>query len=214
MKALLPLSVCLLVLSPAVGSAQTEPAPEAPEAAQAPVPQGELLPESGEMREDVPNRVVPRLLLSSTLGSVAGLGGGIAGLILGGVIMDCDILFGGCDDNTLALTTLTGVWGLSSLTAYGLGSALDGRGLLSTTLIGGAAGLVLGLLPQFPTGAEAWYLVPVGAALGAAIAYEYSHSAQLSAPPQAVRAQEGAQVMFVAGRTAKGGILGGLMGRF
>jgi hypothetical protein len=143
---------------------------------------------------------------------VAGAAGGIAGLLVGLVIGDCNIL-DGCSSDVLALTPVVlGLWSASAFTVYGTGRLLDGRGGLLPTLLGGALGSGAGIL--IGSASDALYLTPLIAALGAVIGFEFSHAGTKPEPKKDPFAAAGLQLTPVVSMLPAGGVFGGLVGRF
>ncbi|MBN1207614.1 MAG: hypothetical protein JXB05_22305 [Myxococcaceae bacterium] len=96
-----------------------------------------------------------------------------------------------------------------------MGSLLNGRGRLGPTMIGGALGLALSTTFIAVTEeGDLWYAAALGPPIGALIGYELFTSHERSQREQDEEAYAGLQLMPVVGRLPKGGILGGLVGRF
>ena len=130
------------------------------------------------------------------------------------IFSDCSP-FEGCGSEVLVLAPMAlGGWAIGSVSVYGMGNWLNGRGNLAPTMIGGAVGTGVSLLLYAITHGEAVYAMPLPPAMGAAIGYELSNSHERSLLEQASTASEGLQLMPVVGRLPQGGILGGLVGRF
>lgn len=223
MRALAFLVLGLLVGAPTVSSAQSEPAP-AP-ASDAPVlpplvsapeepPEGELIPGDRLSRDAGPDLMVPRLILSPIVGGVAATGGAIVGFLLGVAAAGCD-LSEGCDDElaVFAPAVLTGAVA-GSLSVYGLGNVFNGMGTLLPTMLGGALGMGVGVAVLFASEGTAWYLTPLAPGLGAAIAYELSNASVRSGLPPERDEFAGVRLLPVVSATPRGGLMGGLVGRF
>lgn len=203
----LPLFLCLLVVGlPSLCPAQTrEPAPT-------------LEPLPGffdDGPEDVPGSFVPRVALSSANGITTGLVGGLGLYLLAKEARGCD-LPGGCESTaSLLLPIAVGAWAGSTLTVHYVGGKMDGYGRLPPTMLGGAAGTLLGSVPLVLSGRFGWsFLIPVGATVGAVIGYELSHAALFSEEEEAPRSQAGVRLMPVFASAPGKGIIGGLAGRF
>lgn len=239
----LPALLALLVVVglPAVGNAQTADAPdpssqatppplltappEAPPAEQPPAVQqapedrplrGQLLPP--EWRPSRPNYFAPRVLAGTLLGTMAGAGGLVGGFLVGLALeRDCNPFDDVCSADEIFVQTapaLIAAGLLSSLTVYGIGSALYGEGSLSTTLWGGSLGAGIGALLMVATQSYGGIiLIPPLTAIGALIAYELSDTAWEKEQAQA-RGGASVQLVPVVSMTRGGGVLGGLAGRF
>jgi hypothetical protein len=227
MHLLARIALCLLVGLPTLGIAQTADAPVASREVQTPPPlisvpskpepppsRGELIPRM-RPEEDRPNLIVPRLLLGSVLGTAAGAAGGVLGLLISYHFEWCDEGIESSCDNELAtaVVTLAGIHTFSSLTVYGMGSLLGGRGTLGATLLGGVVGMAVSILPVAVIRFGVLAIQPL-TTLGALIAYEISDSHWEPEPEQTASANSGFQLMPVFSVTQGGGILGGLTGRF
>jgi hypothetical protein len=152
------------------------------------------------------------------------LGGGLGGASVGfvslllGVVVFSPI----CDsEGCIAPILLTGIVGATfgvPLGVYGAGKLLDGKGgywpAFLGTLVGGGLGLTVALLSQSDDVA-AGVAVTAGPVLGAIVGYELSHaSAQSPAALLPQQSGEGLLVIPTLGLTPRGGIVGGLSGRF
>ncbi|KFE69620.1 hypothetical protein [Hyalangium minutum] len=193
---------------------QTSPAEQAP--SDRPL-RGHLLPPEWQSRR--PNYFVPRVLAGTVLGTLAGTGGLIGGFLIGLALeKDCNPFDDVCSSDEIFVQTApallaTGL--LSSLTVYGIGSALHGEGALSTTLWGGFAGTGLGALLMVATQSYGGIvLIPPLAAIGALVAYELSDSEWEREQVKARLGGTSVQLVPVVGVTQGGGVLGGLAGRF
>jgi hypothetical protein len=200
------------VVSP---EASTPPLVTAPPESQAPPSAGEIIPH--RMKQERPNLVVPRVILGVLLGTAAATGGTVLGFLAGTQLTTCDVfddICNGSDLVVLAAPMLLGATAFSTLTVYGLGSLLKGRGTLFSTLVGSVAGAGLGLVLLGTAGYAGLALMPPLAAIGALIAYEISDSSWEPEPSQALSASSPFQLIPVLGVTPGGGVLGGLTGRF
>jgi hypothetical protein len=223
------LVLCLLVWVPTLGYAQSEEAPppvsdaptapplvtapEEPEEPEEP-PRGELFSRDRISAEASSDLFIPRMVLSPILGGVATSCGVVLGFIVGVVISECDLSDGDCDEVALWTPTILAGWATGSLAVYGMGNFLNGRGTLGPTMLGGALGMGLGIALLFATEGTAWYAAPLAPGLGAAIGYEIANSYVRSTQEPERDEFAGVQLMPVLGRTAEGGLLGGLAGRF
>jgi hypothetical protein len=162
---------------------------------------------------------VPRILAGSSVGTLAGAGGGIVGFLGGFILAGCGV-FEGCDNDSelrIAVPTVLGVGLASSFTVYGLGQAMDGDGQVLPTLLGGLLGASTGVVGAYASndGAAGWVLLtPVLSAVGAVIAYEVSSMSREPEPTEASDPYSNLRLTPVFGMTPKGGVLGGLMGQF
>jgi hypothetical protein len=153
-------------------------------------------------------------------GTAAGLGLGIVGGIVSVPFNPC----GGTSDNDSARCLTPIILGLGggaalgvALGVYGAGHILRGKGgylpTLFGTVLGASLGVALALSTQdAATAAVGLTLGPLG---GAIVAFELSHASwvedQLSAP----QLSEGRVQMIPSfGLTPRGGVFGGLAGRF
>lgn len=201
-----------------VAASQESTPPPLTGTAPAPVPppsQGELIPHRLEQQKPFPS--APRFVGEALVGTVAGAGGGILGYLVGSPLTKCNIFDDVCDGGeafSVVVPTLAGVGLFSSLAVYGVGSLLDGRGTLSSTMMGGFVGTGLGLLATALVGYGGILAVPPLAAIGALIAFEDSGAPR---EPEGVKlslAGTGLQMVPVLGTTPQGGFIGGLAGRF
>jgi hypothetical protein len=169
------------------------------------------------MKQERPNLVVPRIILGTLLGTAAATGGAVLGFLAGSSLTTCDVfddICNGSESLVITAPTLLGAAAFSTLTVYGLGSLLKGRGTLFATLVGSAMGTGLGLVLMGTAGYVGLALMPPLAAIGALIAYEISDSYWEPEPGQALSASSPFQMIPVLGVTPGGGVLGGLTGRF
>jgi hypothetical protein len=215
----------LSALLPAQGLAQTLPPLVPAPTTEEPYPPGAQDPEPGEAPEDElisreysppesAGKKVPRIILEFLGGSALGLAGGVPGAVLALSEAFCE----GCgSDSEFLLGVSLSYAGLtlgSALGIKGLGSLLDGEGRFLSTLIGtslgAVGGLALGLVIAFGAGSELW-IVPAlaGPIVGGIIAYEISHADALQK-----RSAPETTVVPVVSVSPRGGIIGGLAGRF
>jgi hypothetical protein len=212
------LVLCLLALAPTVGYAQPAGAPTASPELQEPSPpppppKAEIIPRQLDTEDKGAGYRGPRLILGTLAGGVASAIGGVIGLIAGGVLGDCSLLSSDCAF-AFVFSTALGSSLAASLAAYGVGSALEGRGKFMPTLLGGILGSAAGMAVLLASGGGAWPASLAIAGLGAAIGYEISHAVEPPVPVKDPFASAGPRVMPVVGMTREGGILGGLVGRF
>jgi hypothetical protein len=234
--------LCLVLLSASVGFAQVssdvplagseDPAPVPPppepgvELEQPPLvsepAQGELIPYHYKPeREAPPDLILPRVLSEVFGGVLGGVGMGVVGLLIGASALesvDCS-----ADDNVCAATviavTVPAVFVGIPLGVQFAGQGLGGQGeflpALGGTLVGTGAGLIYGLSSDGPGPLVAGLIV--GPLLGAIVGYEISNAIVRGGSP-APRAVSSAfvspQVVPLVGATPRGGLLGGLSGRF
>ncbi|MDY7227354.1 hypothetical protein [Hyalangium rubrum] len=195
---------------PPLVTAPLEPQP------QAPAPRGEIIPRRQVSGPEKADLMIPRVLLSTVLGSVASAGGVLGGGLVGLGLSQCAAFEGDCNEPAMVVPMLLGAWGLSSLTVYGIGSVLNGEGGLLPTFLGGAVGTGMGAIflvtDNGPT--PLWLLALAGPAIGAIVGFEFSHASFEPALPQTLHDRSSIQVVPVLGMTPSGGVLGGLSGRF
>jgi hypothetical protein len=186
----------------------TAPAePEAP-------PHEELVPQRPVTEHEAPEYPAPRFLLNSVVGSAATIGGAAVGGALLIIFSDCSPFEGLCSEELTLAPMILGGWAASSVSVYGMGNWLNGRGNLMPTMIGGAVGTGVSILIYVTSRGEAIYAMMPLPAIGAAIGYELSNAHERAQLEQARPVGVGLQLMPVVGRTPEGGILGGLVGRF
>lgn len=221
------LALCLLVWLPTAGYAQSEqaspPQPDAP--TQPPLitapgepeetPPGEIIPREYSSAADPSHLRIPRLVLSPLLGGAATLCGGVLGIVFSVAFLGCSITEGpNCSDFAAYTPLLVGGWVAGSLSVYGMNSFLNGQGSLGPTILGGAVGLTLGIAVLVASQGVAWFAAPLLTGLGAAIGFELSHSFARPGTDPEPDALAGVQLRPVLGMTPRGGVLGGLVGRF
>lgn len=223
--------VVLLVLALSPGlvlaqSAELQPPPlvgveEAAEVRVAPVPAEALppraAPEVGATAEP-PGRMAGRVVLEALGGSLAGVGGGFAGIVaslpLGGLGPSCD--GGNCPARGLVAGGIMG-WSLgAAVGVYGAASMAEGRGRFLPTLGLGllSGGAAAGLYMSDAVGDEA---IPLLLALPLAtsiVTYEVTSAmSRQSHVPSAQARESGAWWTPTVGVSSRGGSLG-LTGRF
>ena len=112
---------------------------------------------------------------------------------------------------SISATAPVGVWAV--------GSMLGGEGKLWAAYMGSAIGMGLGVIGTMPTlafghGAILAFAGPIGAVLGATIAYEVSHRLSRRQASLVSERSSGVRVTPVLGATPRGNLLGGLAGSF
>jgi hypothetical protein len=222
------LLLMLSVLLPIQALAQTPPPLVPAPTQEEPSPSGEEYPEFEEEPQDerIPREwarpessglKVSRIMLELLGGATLGIVGGVPGAALAVGAAFCD----GCGSTGGFLAgvalSFAGLTVGSALGIKALGSLLDGEGRFLSTLagssLGGLAGLGLGMIIGFAAGSELWFIpVLAGPIVGGIIAYESSHADSLqkhsAEPPPEV------SVIPVFSVSPRGGIIGGLVGRF
>jgi hypothetical protein len=222
------LLLTLCVLLPVRGLAQTAP-PLVP----APAPADPYDPKEGdpEPEEEPPGELIPRqwtpsesaglkaprIVLEVLGGSLLGAAASLPGAFIAAVAAFCD----GCESDSqflggvglafagLTLGTAVGIKGMGSLLEW------EGRFLaaLAGTSIGALAGLGAGLVIAWGAGSELWFIpILVGPLVGGIIAYESSHTNALE--ERSSPSRTGMSMIPVVGVSPRGGIIGGLAGRF
>jgi hypothetical protein len=224
------LALLLLVLSmlaPLQGLAQTPPplvpaptpetpyAPEAENPGAAGLPADELIPRERTPSESLGLKI-PRIILEVLGGSALGLIAGIpGGLILAEAAFSSGSTVGTIVGGGLAVAGLS--FG-SALGIKGLGSLLDGEGRFLTTLagasVGGLGALGLALIVALVGGPGELGIIPVLIApiVGGIIAFESSHANALQ--ERSAQSSSTASVVPVISVSPRGGVIGGLAGRF
>ena len=223
--------LCLALFAPCVGLAQgSESAPAADpsalpppplvpatEPAEASPPEGELFPH--ELETEQP----PGTGFSASRAMLEFLGGGVGGASVGflGLLLGAAVFSPLCDgEECIVPILLTGIVGATfgvPLGVYGAGTLLKGQGRFWAaflgTLVGGGLGLTVALLTESEDVSPAIAL-SAGPIIGAIVGYELSHAGQSSAAPRPQQSGVGLMVFPSLGLTLKGGIVGGLSGRF
>jgi hypothetical protein len=195
--------------------------PDEVEPEAAPASEEEDAPQPPESRGGA-GPVVGRFLLGSLSGLLGTFMGGIAGAVMGGGAENCQIVQDG--GGTTGDCVLGGVGALlgistgSALGVYSTGNLLHGRGRFLHTFLGGAAGVISGLLlavalPTAPDDSPRNALLVLGMpTLGSLVGYELSH--QFSGPSLQLQTAPAPSVVPALGLTPRGGFVGGLSGRF
>lgn len=180
-------------------------------------PQGEIIHRDW-YADSEPSPTAPRLLLEFIGGSVGGAAGIIPGslLILSAIV--CDSCSGG--EETRAILGLSiglaGLAGGAALGITGAGSLLHGEGEYWPTAGGAALGTLVGSLVALAVASSVDELAIIpflsGPVIGGMIGYELSHSSAVARRHRnpALRPV----VLPVAAVTPRGGVVGGLAGRF
>ncbi len=240
---LLRLVLVLALLTPLAGFAQsTEDAPPtapaageeapapplvpAPEDAAGPSPQGQVFPREQQLEEERgATFLVPRLVLQPPAGFVLGGALGYAS-IYPLLLLSFPICKGSFSEGPsgraceLGLSAGIGVSAAlgAAMAVTAVGRLLHGRGRFWHTALGALLGIGAASTIALTTDLrDAVFIATVltGSALGATAGFAISESYFPVEPKQAApRAGAGASVMPVVSTTRKGGILGGLVGRF
>lgn len=224
--------LCLALLLSGVGLAQTpesEPASAptealpppplvtAPEQAETPPPEGELIPREYEPAESPGSEFsASRAILEVLGGGAVGAGMAVVGGIFGGLAFSGACAGEGC----LGVIVISGIVGATfgvPLGVYGAGRLLDGQGSYWASFLGTVAGASVGTMVALAGQGEAAQVVGLtfGPLLGAILGYEFSHASKRSAPEPLPR-QSGTGFEFhpAIGVTPGGGLFGSLSGRF
>jgi hypothetical protein len=162
--------------------------------------------------------MLPRILAEAFGGALGGVGMGIVGLLAGASALesvDCSAGHQGVCFGTVLLITVPAAFVGIPMGVQWAAQGLGGRGgflpSLAGTLVGTGAGLIYGYSSSGTTPLVTGLIV--GPLLGAIVGYEISNAlvqrAELSAS-----ARSGPRVVPTVGTTPRGGVLGGLAGRF
>lgn len=234
---LLRLALGLALLAPCVGLAQPSDAPappapveleeltppplvSAPEEPEAPArPTAALFPRRREPEPPHgPGLVVGRVMLELLAGAVSGAGIGAVSVLAG-----ASLISNACnnDDSLDCIVPLVMVGGAGALLGVplgvtGAGKVLHGRGQFWPTLIGTVAGAGAGLVGGLASGSDAMLIVGLSAGplVGAILGYELSHLVTWFPGVKRSNAQAGVSIVPSLAALPKGGVLGGLSGRF
>ena len=234
---LLRLALGLALLAPCVGLAQptnapapsspaeleelTPPplvsAPEEPEAP--PPPAAALFPRRLEPEPPHgPGLVAGRIMLELLAGAVSGAGIGAVSVLVG-----ASLISNACnnDDSLDCVVPLIMVGGAGALLGVplgvsGAGKLLHGRGQFWPTLIGTVAGAGAGLLGGLASGSDEMLIVGLsaGPVVGAILGYELSHFVTWFPGVRRSSPQAGISLVPSLAALPRGGVLGGLSGRF
>jgi hypothetical protein len=236
---LLHLVLCLALVASGQGLAQpsaerthhtppaAEPAPPSllalanPSPPEPPAPEGELIPRELDAKDSSAGKAALRLLITPMSAAVGGVVGGLLtygyGLFLTEPFCgNAELIDGsGCSVAFLSIITVGMTMG-AAFGAWSMGEFLGGRGTLPSTLIGAAAGAVLGAAGGLGSRNEATLLLSLftGPIIGAFLSYHISHLWVTNAEERARQATSGSRVTPVLGATPGGGLLAGLAGRF
>ncbi len=202
-----------------------QPAPSPPppsQASEAEAPKGEIIPRNLTPWRATPDNAALRLVVSPWSGVIVGMMGMMIGSIPTALVAlpFCGNLTDFDEDPPCAVAIGTGLaltyaGGVTAGVAL-MGKVFGGKGDLMMTffsaLAGAAVGAGIGIASQ-----SVGVLIlgmALGPIIGATVAYELSHS--MNTQPSGLRpqARSGFGVMPVVGTTPRGGILGGLAGRF
>jgi hypothetical protein len=216
-------------LPPPLVPADPPVAPTPPEAAEAPEspkpskPLGEIIPR--ELRPDVARQggTAMRLVAGPFAGIIGSAGGAMAGAIVSGFVL-LPFCVGALGDLEESPGCLVGISAFGALGAtmgatgivYLTGEMFGGRGRFLPTLLGGLVGTSLGAISG-TVSENVLVLVlglGIGPIIGALVGYEVSHS--LADPVSTSLPRRGGhfEVLPVISATPRGGVLGGLAGRF
>lgn len=205
---------------PLVPAAPLSPPPSAPKPAEPP-PKGELIPRRLPGLKGESDQAALRLVITPWSGVIMGMAGIIVGFVPTVVLAapfcagsrsndgpQCAIAIG----TTLAVSYSVGVTLGISIVGRMTGGEGDGMMTFFGALAGAAVGAGIGVATQSTAGLIlGMALAPV---LFAATAYEISHYVARQSPGVEFQARSRPRVMPVVGVTPRGGLLGGLAGRF
>lgn len=236
------LVLCLTLLVPSLGFAQSteewapytspaqealpppplvpaEPLPPPPLPPAETPPKGEIIPRQQPGVRGETDRGSLRLVLTPWSGVIMGMAGAIVGLIPTAILaapfcaaVDDGPACGIAAGTSLALSYSVGV--TLGVTIVGQMTGGQGDGLMTfyAAVAGAAVGAGIGVATQNTAGfILGMALVPV---LFAATAYELSHHMAMQTSGVELQARSKFGVMPVVGMTPRGGLLGGLAGRF
>lgn len=182
-----------------------------------------LLPSPHEPRYS--QRLAPEPLAVPLLRSLLDVAG--AGVVTLGSAVLMDLVSGTrcfreretlCALNAFVVTFLS-VSATAPVGVWAVGSMLGGEGKLWAAYMGSALGMGLGLVGTMPTLAFGSGVIlavagPIGAVLGATIAYEVSHRLSRRQASLSVARSSGVRVTPVLGASPRGSLLGGMAGSF
>jgi hypothetical protein len=198
-------------------------APEPPEPSRPSRARGEIIP-----RELLPERArtessALRLVGAPFAGIIGSAGGAMAGAIVSGFVLlpFCVRHLNDLESNPGCLIAFSSFGALgatlgASGIVYAVGEMFGGRGRFLPSLLGGLVGTTLGAVSG-TVSQNVLVLVlglGIGPIIGAVVGYEVSHSLEppVSKPPG--RRGSGFEVVPIVSATPRGGLLGGLAGRF
>lgn len=206
---------------PLVPAEEPLPAPPLP-AAQAPtetLPKGEIIPRQRLGPRGEEDRGSLRLVLTPWSGVIMGMAGVIVGIVPTAIVgaplcaavddkRACSVAIGTALSVSYAVGVTLGV----SIVGRMTGGEGDGLMTFYAAVAGAAVGAGIGVATQSTAGLVLGLaLVPV---LFAATAYELSHHMAMQSVGMELQARSRFGVMPVVGVTPRGGLLGGLAGRF
>jgi hypothetical protein len=204
-------------VAPSVPDEQDEA--DEPEAS---TPRGEIIP-----RESVPGATTGgravRLVAAPFGGVIGSFGGAMAGAIVSSFVLlpfCLDALRNpeantGCIVGFAAFGALGATAG-STACVYWIGRALGGQGRLLPTILGSLVGVTMGAVSGTVSSDELVLILGlgIGPIIGAIVGYEISHSVEESSTEPTSRRRPGFEVLPVVSATPRGGLMGGLVGRF
>jgi hypothetical protein len=208
-------------VAPAPPESPEEPEPSEPSAPSA--PQGEIIPR--ELRPDTPREggSAVRLVAGPFAGIIGSAGGALVGAIISGFVLlpFCVSALRDLESNRGCLVGFSAIGSLGATlgatgTVYLAGGVLRGRGRFLPTLLGALVGTSLGAVSG--TVSENTLVLVlglgIGPIIGSVVGYEVSHSLADPVSKPSVRSGGHFEVLPVVSATPRGGILGGLVGRF
>ncbi|HEX8700022.1 MAG TPA: hypothetical protein VF815_14355 [Myxococcaceae bacterium] len=198
------------------------PAPPAePEPSKVSEPRGEIIPREVRPELSGTGSAALRLVGGPFAGIIGSVGGAMAGAIVSGFILLPFCLDSlrdlesnrGCLVGFSALASVGATLGATG-TVYLMGEVFGGRGRFLPALLGGLVGTSLGAVSGTVSGNTLVLVLGlgIGPIIGSVVGYEVSHS--LEEPVAEPRRGGGIEVMPMVSATPRGGILGGLVGRF
>ncbi len=246
------LVLCLTLLVPSLGAAQTaeeeegewnpytpsppersvppplvpaDPpvAPAPPAASEPSEAQGEIIPREPRPELSEAGGTALRLVAGPFAGTIGAAGGAMAAAIASGIVLLPFCLDAlrepnssrGCVVVFSAIASAGATFGATGI-VYLTGGMFGGRGRFLPTLLGGLVGASLGAVSGTVSENNLVLILGlgIGPIIGALVGYEVSHS--LAAPVSEVPARlgRGVQVLPVFSATPRGGLLGGIAGRF
>jgi hypothetical protein len=227
--------LCLTLLVSSLGFAQadeewspyvpSEPAPAVPpplvpaDPPAAP-PQGEIIPRESVSKAPSGGRAL-RLVAEPFGGIIGSMGGAMLGAIVSGFVLLPFCLeslrapSSGCIVGFVALASLGATAGTTAC-VYWVGRALGGEGRLPPTILGALLGATLGAVSGTVSSNNLVLFLGlgIGPIIGAVVGYEISHSLEDASSAPTSRRRTGFEVLPVVSATPRGGLMGGLAGRF
>lgn len=197
---------------PATPSAPSAPAPS--------TPQGEIIPRESVSEERSGGRAL-RLVAAPFGGIIGSFGGAMAGAIVSGFVLLPFCLESlrdpsrGCIVSFLALASLGATAGATAC-IYWMGGALGGQGRLPPTILGALLGATMGAVSGTVSSNNLVLFLGlgIGPIIGAVVGYEISHSLEDASSAPTSQRRTGFEVLPVLSATPRGGLMGGLAGRF